>query len=555
MAGVLAALALGISPHSYGDDLAAASRARSLPLVLTQSGPVQGRYSPDGSVRVWLGLPYAAPPVGELRWRATRPHPAWAQPLQADHYGSPCAQIGGLYGPPPAGQPWGAANVEAFGKPVGSEDCLTLNIWRPDGDGGPLPVLVFIHGGANIAGYSGDPMYDAAKLALTARAVVVTLNYRLGIFGWFLHPALQDADPLDDSGNYGLLDMLEALRFVHANIAAFGGDPGNVTLAGQSAGAISVYALLGSKLSAGLFHKAIALSGLIGSGTTRREPHYAYAEQLAALLAVEDGLAAAPEQAAKLLAAKEPAWVRDYLLSRDSARILDTLNRHPELRKNAPQPYADGTVVPADLAGIFERGEFQRMPVIVGATRDEAKLFIHNAFKISDAQRFTMMRQADPDAAPRYSVGDIVRPLLLPSLGPGLYDAYGAAASAILLHAVNASLAKIAGSDRQVYAYRFDWDRAPEPWKTVYGAAHAIDLPFVFGNFSNNFFAMDFSARNQRGRERLSRLMMQMIGAFMRSGDPNVAEAGVDWKPWSAKDGHKLILDASDEDLRVSVEK
>lgn len=515
-------------------------------LVQTQSGPVQGRL--DGAARAWLGIPYAAPPVGELRWQATRPHQPWSEVLQAVAYGSPCAQLGSIYGPPPAGRDWGLANIETFGKPVGSEDCLTLNVWRPDSEERGLPVLVFIHGGAGVAGYSGDPVYEGARLAAGARVVVVTLNYRLGIFGGFLHPALRGADAQGDSGAYATLDMLQALRFVQANAAAFGGDPGNVTLAGQSAGAIAVYTLMGSKLTEGLFHKAIVMSGLIGSGSNDRARQYAYADRVTAALLVDGHLAPTLEQARNVLAAKGADWVKGYLLSRNAGEILETLHRHPELRKDAPPAYADGVVVPADLSGAYDRGEFHRVPTLIGMTRDEAKLFASRVYKVDDAQRFGLMLRTDPDAPPMLRLQDLLGGAMLPMLGPGLYNAYTAAITAILGHGVNASLSKVARYEPQVYAYRFDWDRGPEPWHTLYGAAHAIDLPFLFGNFSHNFFAMDFSVRNGPGREALSQLMMKSLGAFMRSGDPNVPEMGLSWKPWNVSQGprQKLVFDASD---------
>ncbi len=527
----------------------------TLPVVVTRSGPVQGVHSADGA-RAWLGLPYAAPPIGDRRWQATQPHEPWSQVFRADAFGSPCAQLGSIYGPPPAGREWGFANIDTFGKPVGSEDCLTLNIWRPDSEERGLPVLVFIHGGAGVAGYSGDPVYDGAKLAVGANAVVVTFNYRLGVFGGFLHPALQGTDVLANSGSFATLDMIQALRFVQANVAAFGGDPGNVTLAGQSAGAIAVYTLMGSRLAQGLFHKAIAMSGLIGSGSNDRGKNYDFAERVAALLAVQDGLAAKADDAARLLTGKGPGWVRSYLLSRSSDEILATLHRHPELRKAAPPPYADGTVVPADLAGAYDRGEFNRVPTIIGATRDEAKLFTAGVLKVEDGQRFQMMLASDPDAAPRLSPRDLISAWMLPGLGSGLYDAYNSAITAILMHGVDASISRVARYAPGVYVYRFDWNRAPEPWNTLYGASHAIDLPFLFGNFSHNFFAMDFSARNRPGREALSDAMMKMLAAFMRSGNPNVPALGLSWKPLNPKNGsrQKLLLNATDESIALSID-
>lgn len=544
---------LGLSVSARGDapQTNLGQAAATLPPVITQSGPVQGVLSSDGAIRIWLGLPYAAPPVGERRWKAPQPHDAWSEVLKADAFGKPCAQTGSLYGPPPEGKAWGMTNVETFGKPVGSEDCLSLNIWRPNSGDRALPVLVFVHGGANVAGYSGDPVYDGKKLAAAANAVVVTINYRLGIFGWFSHAALQGTDPLTNSGNFGTLDIIQSLRFVKANIAAFGGDPGNITVMGQSAGAINVYGLMASKLTDGLFQKAIVLSGLIGSAS--KEKDYSFGNELTTELVLEDGLAKTPAAASAFLAAKDASWTRQYLLSRSTGQVLQALHRTSASHK-APPAFGDGVVLSADPAAAFEQGQFHHVPMIVGVTHDEIKLFTSSVMKVSDAQRFTMMLQTDPDAAPKLAPKDLISPYLLPCLGSGLYDAYTSVIGAILMRQVKSDISKVAKYEPRVFAYRFDWDRGPEPWKTVYGAAHAIDLPFVFGNFTGNFFAMDFAERNRPGREALSGVMMRAIGAFMRSGDPNVPELGLSWKPWKAPDSRqKLILNASDQSLELSV--
>ena len=542
-AAVLAGAVLGCAATARAD--------AALPPLQLSAGPVQGIRSADGAARVWLGLPYAEPPVGALRWQPPQPMAPWKELRRADAFGSPCVQTGSMYGPPPPGKVWGLDNVETFGKPIGSEDCLTLNIWRPVSEERGLPVLVFVHGGANVAGYSADPTYDGARLAVAAKAVVVTINYRLGIFGWFADPVLQGPDPLANSGEFGILDIIQSLRFVQANIAAFGGDPGNVTLMGQSAGAIDIYAIIGSKLAGGLFHKAIVLSGLIGSAG--KPNHHSYATDLAAELALHDGLAATPEAAANLLAAKGAPWVKDYLLSRSSSEILDATHRNLALSKAPPTP-GDGVVLPLDLAAAYEQGQFQRVPMIIGTTRDEAKLFTNKLLKVGNEQRFRMMLQSDPDAAPEYRPADLISPYLLPWLSSAPYDFCAWLLSAVLGHAVNSSIDKVAKYEPRVYAYRFDWNRGPEPWQTVYGAAHAIDLPFIFGNFDTGFFAMDFSAGNRPGREALSRVMMQTIGAFLRSGDPNVPALGLRWQPWHAGGTRqKLVLDASDQGLNLSL--
>lgn len=553
----LAAAILGLALPTPGSAEPAAAVEDVVPslLVQTQSGAVHGILSSDGVTQLWLGLPYAEPPVGELRWKAPRPPASWSGVREADAYGAPCAQLGSIYGPPPPGKAWGPANVETYGQPAGSEDCLSLNLWRPNTTERSLPVLVFVHGGSNVAGYSADPLYEGAGLARAANALVVTINYRLGLFGWFTHPALEDGDSLDASGNYGTLDIIESLRYLRANAAAFGGDPDNVTLMGQSAGAINVYSLMGSELAAGLFHKAILLSGLIGD-STKKAKGQAYAENLAVQLIVRDGLAATPEAAAGYAAALGPAWFAQYLRSKTSDQILELLGRERSLRK-MPGGFGDGTVLPDDLAAAFDEGRFHRVPVIVGTTRDEAKLFMSGLFRLSDAERFRRMLDSNPDAPPKFKTKDILSGFLLPGLGSGLYDAYAATVTRLLMRGVNASIARLARHAPQVFVYRFDWNQGPEPWRTVYGASHAIDLPFVFGNFSNNFFAMDFSKANRPGREALSRLMMQAIGTFLRTGNPNAPGLTVEWSPRSAAGDarSRLILDATAQGAALSAQR
>jgi para-nitrobenzyl esterase len=520
-------------------------------LVNTESGPVLGQLSADGAARYWLGIPYAAPPVGELRWKAARPPAPWTEVLKAQAYGAPCAQIGSIYGPPAPGKAWGPDNVENYGKPVGSEDCLTLNVWRPSTTEQRLPVIVFIHGGSGVVGYSGDPCYDGAHLAVGANVVVITINYRLGLFGALLHPALADGNALDDSGNYAALDFIQALRFIQANAAAFGADPGNVTLMGQSAGAIAVYSMMASGLSEGLFHKAIALSGLIGGG--KKADGYKYSDRLAAELVIADGLAAMPDQAKAYLAAKDAAWLQRYLRSKTAQQLLQLQARLPVLRR-VPGGFNDGVVMPVDVDAVWDQGRFHHVPIIIGRTRDEAKLFTSKLMRVNDAQRFGMMLDSDPDAPPKYRLDQLLSPWLLPWLTSGLYDAYAWGMMALLGHPLNQAITKPARYQSQVWAYRFDWDRGPEPWRTLYGAAHGLDLPFVFGNFSKNFFAVDFSRQNQPGREALSRLMIHAIAAFVRTGDPNVPELGMQWPAWSAQgEQRRLVFDASDQIPQLSV--
>ena len=521
-------------------------------LVQTQSGPIRGQLSQNGAALFWLGVPYAQPPIGERRWQAPQAPLPWSKELQAKTYGSACSQIGWFYGPPPAGKKWGAANVEVFGKPVGSEDCLTLNIWRPSNLAGPMPVIVFVHGGSNVVGHAGDPLYNGEQLALTTKALVVTINYRLGVFGWFAHLSLEGKDPLTNSGNYAALDIMQALRFVQANAAALGGDPKNITLMGQSAGAGNTYSLIGSPLSRGLFQKAILLSGLIERKSTKQKG-YEYADQFMAQMAIDDHLAATHDDAVKLVAEKSLAWKHDYLKLKTADQLLNAMKKHKELSRG-PHGFNDGVVLSENLPEDVEQGRIHPLPMIVGMARDESKLLFPVGIKISGPQLFGMMRNSNPDAESKAKLSDIVSPYLLPNLSPALFNSVHWGISTYLEHDVNRDIKSLAKHNSKVYAYRFEWDHAPEPWDTIYGACHACDLPFLFGNFSDNFFSMEYPQKNKAGREALSATMMNAIGSFVHTGDPNNPKLRATWKPWSNESNQqRLIFNASDQDVVLSI--
>ncbi len=251
---IVAGLAYVFWPkHKEPPPVADQSTLRQTPL-----GPVVGFVGAHGA-NVWLGIPYAAPPVGELRWKAPRPAQSWTAPRNALAIGNMCVQFPSLLS---------GAGRNPSKAPVGNEDCLYLNIWAPPFSPADVPtgdkarpVMFWIHGGGNSIGHGGS--YSGARLATDHNLLVVTFNYRLGPFGWFSHPALRSADAsaADNSGNYGLLDSIAALHWVRDNIAAFGGDPNNVTIFGESAGGGDVLALMASPLAKGLFQRAIVESG------------------------------------------------------------------------------------------------------------------------------------------------------------------------------------------------------------------------------------------------------------------------------------------------------
>jgi para-nitrobenzyl esterase len=213
----------------------------------THLGDIRGAVDIASATYSWKGIPYAKAPVGALRWQPPQEPEAWTTARTTTAFANACAQYGRIYGP-------GSNNkhdetiATTLNQAVGSEDCLYLNVWRPATNESNLPVIVFLHGGSNVSGYTADPMYDGAALARTANAIVVTPNFRLGILGFMNLPQLKTGDATTDSGNFTMLDSIKALQFVRTNSSSFGGNPDNVTVVGQSAGAINVWALQTSPL-------------------------------------------------------------------------------------------------------------------------------------------------------------------------------------------------------------------------------------------------------------------------------------------------------------------
>jgi para-nitrobenzyl esterase len=556
-----------------GDDDEVAQTIRS-----TAFGTVQG--SDDSATTgtyAWKGVPFAKPPVGALRWKAPVDPDAWTTPRQATQFGNACAQYGRIYGPG-SNNTYDQTIATTLNQAVGHEDCLYLNIWRPATAENNLPVIVFIHGGSNVSGYTADPVYDGAMLARTANAVVVSANYRLGIFGFLNLPQLKGGvSATEDSGNFALLDNIKALQFVNQNIAGFGGNPGNVTLMGQSAGAIDVYALLASPLMVNanvqLFHRLMPLSGGLslasnlppGSLPTLNPAPVALAQGNALLYnqLVADGLAADTAAAQAYAATQTDAQIAEYLRSRSPAALLATLlTRLAPLGLSGSGPIPDGTVLPLDPVAAIGAGNYVKVPVLAGNTRDEAKLFPTflalpglggaSGRLVSDATLFTTQFNYDPNAAPQIAIEQWIPAQYLPVTTPvtGFNARTDLLNSIFFIVSRNNILDALKSRQSDVWYYQFDWDEEPAPWNDIYGAAHVFDLPFIFGNFGPSLFSnVIASTANEPGRLALSQAMMKTVGAFARSGDPNNAALGVAWPAWPKV----LVFDASTTATMISV--
>ncbi|MEJ5988518.1 carboxylesterase family protein [Ramlibacter sp. PS3R-8] len=567
-----------------GDFAASASGPQAAAMPSTPAGVVRTthlgrvRGSAHAGVLSWKGIPFAQPPVGALRWQPPVEPAAWASIRDTQEFGAACAQYGRVYGPG-SNNRYDETIGTTLNQSVGSEDCLYLNVWRPTGSAGDLPVIVFFHGGSNVSGYTADPVYDGAALAKAANAVVITPNFRLGILGFLSAAPLKTGDPATDSGNFTMLDSIKALEFVRTNARAFGGDPDNVTIMGQSAGAINVWALQTSPAmtarSPKLFHRTVPLSGgislasnLPAGSIATLSPPIVYQLQGSFLLqnqVIADGLATDAASAAAYIASKTSAQLAAYLRSKSTSELFTTLlTRLSLLGLAGSGPIPDGTIVAADPIAAINAGSYVKVPVLAGNTRDEGKLFsaflglpqvggTGNARLVTDAQLFTNHFSYDPDAAPQTTIEQWIAPSYLPVNAPvtGFTARAEKLNSIFFLASRDNVLNALKAKQPNVWYYRFDWDEQPAPWNDIYGAVHVVDLPFIFGNFGPSLFGnVWFNEANKPGRLELSDAMMRTVATFALNGDPNNAALGVSWPAWPGK----LVFDATLTTKAISVE-
>jgi len=501
----------------------AATRAAAVPwtgdpIAVTRFGAVRG-WPDDADTWSWKGIPYATPPVGELRWKAPRDPAAWAGVRDASRFGGRALQFS------PVG-----------GGITGTEDCLYLNVWRPRDAGTGLPVYVFIHGGGNSLGASDMvPDYYGHRVASASRVVFVSVNYRLGPFGWLSLPALREGRSAeDDSGNFGTLDLVHALRWIRDNIEAFGGDPHMVLISGESAGGMNVLSLIASPLARGLFHRALVQSGV--SRTTPVAEAEERAGRMLAGLLVSDRRARDTADAVQVAAAMGPAEIRAYLRAAGGRRILAQFAAGTFGMADNPSLFRDGAVLPADGYLAFETGAYpNRVPLVIGSNADEVKLF-----------RFfggsSDWRSGTYEAATRYAS-----------------DVWKA-------DSVDGVARRLSAQSDQppVYAYHFRWGSLredgssvlPGNWGRRLGSFHSLEIPFFLGTDTVNAVMgwFLFSGKNEPGRRALSGAMMAAMARFIRTGDPNGPGAPA-WPAWTnAPGGPKcLVLDAGLARAAVSV--
>jgi para-nitrobenzyl esterase len=479
-------------------------------LVTTQYGDIEGFYNSEGAV-VWKSVPFAKPPVGDLRWKAPQDPEAWDGVRDATADCPPCTQL-------ITGADW-----IRTGTAEGSEDCLYLSIYRPRARKKNLPVYVWIHGGSNNFGKALH--YDGSAIATRSNMVVVVLQYRLGPLGWLYHPALQDGNPETDSGNFGTLDNIQALKWIQENIEAFGGDPGNVTITGESAGAHNVMNLVISPLAAGLFHRAMSQSGGMTTDSV--------AEGIG-----QAGVTIAALLAADMLPGVPGGDVEAYLRSKSSGDIFEAYYAE-EGTLPTYDAYQDGHVLPGSVVSTIRSGNYNKVPIILGANEYETKAFMPLYGPFFGVPWWGL----------RFGVLDLGWPLdaVLPTdFDKALYDVTGYYGSRNWrAKFVDERARALKEQQERVYAYQFNWGgpgSGPSPFDFIYGAGHAMEIAFFFGS-DTSLWGYSFNPGNDTdGRVELQDAMMDYLANFAKTGNPNGAGLPV-WKKWSNRDGKSKVIE------------
>jgi len=506
------------------------------PLVQIDSGTLRGTNA--GSVIAFRGIPYARPPVGELRWQPPEPPPPWQGVREAQQPASACAQrTSGLI-------PFFAPMAEAYGSnfeqpPVkSSEDCLYLDVWVPEWPvKQALPVMVWLHGGSNTVGSGTQSTYNGDSLTRHG-VLLVTLNYRLGAMGFFSHPELTAESPHHSSGNYGLLDQLAALNWVKQNIAQFGGDPHNVTLFGESAGALDAARLMTSPLAAGLFKRVISESGpAFDSGLTLSQAE-AFGSAVGAL---------APGDAQSTL-----AKLRALPVAEVEALVAKAKEHLPT---DITAATADGWVLPMSPQQAFLTGAIQKVDLLIGLNGRELSAFRLSAAAAAKASGAPSAAEAGglkrfTDAAHPY-FGGWTNPAIAVYFGRILLNKNagleGAANDLIGACPVGAMASLTRASDLQVFVYRFDRS-IPGKGEATLGAFHSLEVPYVFGSLRDREWQWLPSTADDAS---LSELLQTYWTNFAKTSNPNASGLPI-WPAWSDETKEFLVVN---QDASVTAQR
>jgi para-nitrobenzyl esterase len=474
------------------------------PIVSTSCGLVEG--SSQAGLLIFKGIPYAAPPVGRLRWEPPQPCPPWPGVRPARQYGPSAPQ-----------NPSQASHFAEFVvEGPQSEDCLYLNIWTPGLDDEKRPVMVWIHGGIFTLGSGSQSVFDGRYLAAHQNIVVITINYRLGWLGFLNWHKITEGQ-MSARGNEGLLDQIAALGWIRDNIAAFGGDPQNITLFGESAGGASIAGLMSMPAARGLFHKAIMQSNI---------HHFiplsqAVSDSCQAL----DELGLTPENVSKV----------------KSSRLADLLSAQQALhgaaktRSFRPAPVIDGEILPLPPLEAWASGLSADIPVIIGTNREETALFLalHPERQVTENQVIREAQKLRPAEDPLTLVAKYRRDLSTYVTHPTPAQVLVEMQTDVNFRQPALSLAAARRRYRQpVFVYQFNW--SSPALGGILGACHAMEIGFIFGNYDSSF------GGSGRMADALSRNMQLAWAAFARRGNPSDSISGT-WLPFTADDQVQYI--------------
>jgi len=504
----------------------------------------------ENSTYTWKGVPFAEPPVGELRWKETQKAKGWEGRLEASTFKQGCFQRASFL-------------ENGQGKWSGGEDCLYLNIWTPQlsnqeitDSSKKLPVMMWIHGGANVVGSAHT--YDPSSLVSNHDVVVVTIQYRMGPLGWFRHPALhaEESSLEDRSGNYGTLDTIMALRWINENIHHFGGDPENVTVFGESAGGHNSAAIFASPLAQGLFHKVIIESGIMSVSSIEAAESYLPEDRIAPTVSgleifnqvlIHNEKAENIKEANEMQEKMDSKEIRDLLYQQSPEVLLKAADESGPKRDGMTRVFPDGLVIlSGGIKEAFTNSDFNRVPIISGTNKDENKFFNSlNRNFVEWGPAEGLYKTAGIDEMP------------IKIIDLDYYEAISFYGSSFWKQrAVDTPSRLLAESGHEhTYAYRFDWDELRTvnnmDLSKLIGAAHAMEILFVFGSFDSfivkNFL---FGEGSYPAAQKLSEQIQSYWAEFAYTGNPGKGRDNnlPEWKKWSlGNEGKYIVLDSEND--------
>lgn len=484
------------------------------PIAKTDYGKLKGYVDENKEVLVWKGVPYAKPPVGDLRWKTPEDPEPWYGVRDATSPAKKCTQLFTT-------EEWIRTGVV---DPESSEDCLYVDIYRPERptyQWERLPVYVWIHGGSNNFGSGRD--YDGSVLANRSDVVVVVVQYRLGPLGWLYHPAIQTGGILSNSGNFGTLDHAQALKWIHENIESFGGNPHNVTVTGESAGAHNTMNMVISPLGKGLFHRAMSESGgmvTLPTASGRLQAN----DIIEKLIRFKEGVDAATAKTRRI-AMETDGTLEAYLRAATGGDLFLAILKYGSV-PTFPA-VEDGTVMPVGgWIPAIQAGKYNKMPIILGSNEYESKSFM--------PLYYSFVKPLGVPSGPYtwFNLINVLRkdlPITIDDVLPTQHDKdiyeltgyYGSQNwKAKFVDTVAHELVKV---QDDVYAYLFKWGgigSGPSPFDFIYGAGHASEIAFFFGS-DQGLFGYPFVPANEAGRKDLQHAMMEYLKHFAWTGNPN----------------------------------